>query len=101
MESLVLKHIVIWQFRNRENKDSDGASVKRALESMRGRIPGMRTIEVGIDIGYDAQADDVVLNCEFDDRRAFDAYQQHPIHLDVKKIVGPLVAGRRVIDYEV
>jgi hypothetical protein len=97
----MLKHIVVWQFRNRANKLTDGATVKHAFESMRGQIPGLRMVEAGIDVAIDAQADDIVLYCEFDGRAALEVYQQHPSHLAAKAIVGPLVAGRHVVDYEV
>ena len=67
----------------------------------RGHIPGLLKIEVGVDIGYDPQADDVVLYSEFVDRAALDAYQGHPLHLDAKAIVSVLVTGRRAVDWQV
>ena len=60
----------------------------------------MLAIEVGIDIGYDAQAEDVALYAEFADRAALDVYQKHPSHQDAKAIVSLLTTGRRAIDWE-
>jgi len=96
----MLKHVVVWKIKDPARKAEDAATVKGALESLRGRIPGLAAIEVGIDIGYDAGADDVCLYAEFDDRAALDAYQSHPLHLGAKAIMSPLVTGRRVVDWD-
>ncbi len=45
VESLVLKHIVVWKLRDRTAKATVALLVKRALEALRGRIPGPRAIE--------------------------------------------------------
>ena len=97
----MIKHVVVWKIRDPAQKVAHAVAVKRALEALRGHIPGMLKIEVGVDIGYDPQADDVVLYSEFVDRAALDAYQGHPLHLDAKAIVSVLVTGRRAVDWQV
>ena len=97
----MIKHVVLWKIKDPSQKPAHASAVKRALESLRGHIPGMLSIEVGIDIGYDAQADDVVLYAEFEDRDALDGYQNHPLHQDAKAIVSVLTTGRRAIDWTV
>jgi quinol monooxygenase YgiN len=96
----VIKHVVVWKIKDPAQKAAHANAVKRALESLRGHIPGMHAIEVGIDIGYDAHADDVVLYAEFANRAALDVYQKHPLHQDAKAIVSVLTTGRRAIDWE-
>ncbi|HEY4137906.1 MAG TPA: Dabb family protein [Casimicrobiaceae bacterium] len=96
----MIKHVVVWKIKDPAQKPAHAKAVKRALEALRGHIPGMLAIEVGIDIGYDAQADDVVLYAEFENRDALDAYQQHPLHLDAKAIVKVLTTDRRAIDWQ-
>ena len=95
----MIKHVVVWKIKDPAQKDAHASAVKRALESLRGHIPGLLSIEVGVDIGYDAQADDVCLYAEFADRAALDAYQRHPLHEDAKAIVALLVKDRRVVDW--
>ena len=95
----MIKHVVIWNIKDPEQKAAHASAVKRALESLRGHIPGLVKIEVGIDIGYDKQAHDVALYCEFEDREALDAYQKHPLHEDAKAIVSLLVTDRRAVDW--
>ena len=96
----MLKHVVVWRLKDPRQRDAHAAEVKRALEGLRGRIPGLRAIEVGVDIRYDAQADDLVLYSEFDDKAALDRYQTDPLHLAAKTVVAQYVTGRRVVDWE-
>jgi hypothetical protein len=32
--------------------------------------------------------------------RALDAYQQHPLHVEVKKVIGPLLTARHALDWD-
>ncbi len=96
----MLKHVVVWKIKDPASKAQHAAIVKAQLESMRGRIPGLLAIESGIDIGYDPEAHDLVLYTEFTDRAALDGYQQHPLHVEVKKVIGPLLCARHAIDWE-
>jgi len=66
---------------------------------MRGRIPGLLSLEVGVNFATGSPVD-VGLYTEFADRSALEAYAEHPVHLPVKQSVGALVADRWVLDYE-
>jgi len=96
----MLKHVVVWKIKDPSQRAVHTTAVKRALELLRGQIPGLLAIEVGVDLGYDEGADDLCLYAEFEDRAALERYQNHPLHQDVKAILGPLVTGRRVVDWE-
>jgi quinol monooxygenase YgiN len=96
----MIKHVVIWKIKDPEQRAPHASAVKRALEALRGHIPGMLKIEVGIDIGYDKASHDVILYSEFESRAALDEYQKHPLHEDAKAIVSLLVTDRRVVDWE-
>ena len=96
----MIKHVVIWKIKDPAQKAAHANAVKRALEALRGHIPGLLNIEVGVDIGYDPQADDVAVYAEFTDRAALSAYQEHALHLNAKAIVSVLVTGRRAVDWE-
>ena len=79
----MIKHVVMWKLAEHAEgapKASNAARIKTLLEACAGRIPGLRSLEVGIDAGLDGAAWDVVLVSEFDDRAALDAYQVHPLH---------------------
>jgi len=92
----MIKHIVMWRLKDK----ADAPRIKQELESMRGKIRGLVELEVGINFCPDGSAADVALYSTFENRTAFDSYAEHPVHLPVKKLVGGLVADRRVVDYE-
>ena len=44
---------------------------------------------------------DLALYTEFDSWSALHAYEVHPLHEELKRLIGPLRVERRVVDYEV
>jgi len=95
----MVKHVVIWKVKDLAQRDAHIATVKKALEGLRGRVPGLLAIEVGADIGFDKSGQDVALYSEFADRAALDVYQDHPLHQDAKAIIAPLLTNRVAIDW--
>jgi hypothetical protein len=100
---MTIKHIVMWNVRG-----DDAASrahnlllLKTEFESLRGRIPGLLHLEVGIDDSRIDYACDVVLVTEFESRQALADYAQHPEHLRVRRALGDLRSARHQVDYEV
>jgi heme-degrading monooxygenase HmoA len=98
----MLKHIVMWRVRATAERTQaeNAAEMKRALEALRGRIPGLLAIEVGINAIPGDDASDVVLYSEFADRDALAAYQKHREHERVAEFVKQVRVERRVVDYE-
>jgi len=98
----MLKHLVMWKLKGEgAAKRENIQKMKSALESCRDAVPGMLKYEIGVDIGTDSGPWDIALCSEFTDRAALDAYQQHPKHLAIKPIIGPLRESRAAVDYEV
>lgn len=97
----MIKHIVMWNVRGDtlEQRTQDIERVKSGFESLRGRIPGLLHLEVGIDISRVSYACDVVLYSEFESQAALDAYATHPEHLRVKQELGDLRTARYQVDY--
>jgi heme-degrading monooxygenase HmoA len=100
---MTIKHIVMWNVRG----DDDAARarhialVKSQFESLRGRIPGLLHLEVGVDDSRIDYACDVVLVTEFDSRETLAAYADHPEHLRVRRALGDLRSARHQVDYEI
>lgn len=96
------KHIVMWNLRadSQEQRSQAAQLVKRKFEGLRGRIPGMLHLEVGVDASRVSYACDVVLYSEFDSQQSLDAYATHPDHLRVRKELGDLRITRHQVDYE-
>ena len=96
----MIKHIVMWKFKD-EVAETDKLEMKRLLESLKGVVPSLKDIEIGMDlVGSDASKD-MVLYSEFDSLEDLQAYAGHPEHLKVVEFVKPLVCERHVVDYRV
>jgi hypothetical protein len=100
----VIKHIVFWKlkdFAEGATKHENALKAKALLEDMRGKIPGMVKLEVGLNFETSDSASDISLYTEFESREALDAYQIHPVHMKVKDFLPRVRNERRVVDYEV
>ena len=97
----MIKHIVMWKVRGdtAEQKREAALSMKSRFESLVALIPGLRRIEVGMDVSGVDYACDVVLYTEFDDQQSLDAYASHPEHLRVRKELGDMRTARYQVDY--
>ena len=97
----MIKHIVMWNLRG----DTEAARaqailvLKGSFESLRGRIPGLVHLEIGVDSSRIDYACDVVLYSEFESQAALDAYAVHPEHLRVKQELADLRIARHQVDY--
>lgn len=99
----MVKHIVAWRLRDSalwNDKSTNALLLRDKLEALRGRIPGLRRLEVGLDFSAGENSSDVVLVAEFDSRDALAAYQIHPDHQAVVAFASQVVSERRVVDYE-
>ena len=92
----MIKHIVMWNIRGDtpEAKAAGIARLQRSFESLRGQIPGLAHLEIGVDASRVDYACDVVLYSEFDSQAALDAYASHPEHLRVKGELADLRIAR-------
>jgi len=96
----MIKHIVMWKFKD-EVAEADKLEMKRQLESLKGVVPTLIDIEIGMDVVGSDASKDMVLYSEFNSLDDLKAYAEHPEHLKVVSFVKPLVCERAVVDYEV
>jgi quinol monooxygenase YgiN len=99
----LIRHIVMWNVRGatRDEKLANVEQLKAAFLGLRGRIPGLLDLEVGVDTSGVDYACDVVLVSDFASQAALDAYASHPEHLRVRKELGELRTARHQVDYAV
>jgi quinol monooxygenase YgiN len=97
----MIRHIVMWRLKDTPNKAANAVRIKQLLEGLRGRIPGLLKIEVGIDFSAGETSADMVLLSEFTNSEALDAYQRHPLHAQMKPEIGNMTAERRVVDHAI
>jgi quinol monooxygenase YgiN len=98
----MIKHIVMWNVRGDDAAERvrNIALLKAQFESLRGRVPGLLHLEVGVDDSRIDYACDVVLYSEFASREALAAYANNPDHLRVRQTLGDLRTARHQVDYE-
>lgn len=99
----MVKHVVMWrlkEFAEGTDRAANARRIKRELEALRGRIPGLLSLEVGIDVDRSSAAFDVVLLSEFKSPAALAAYQAHPLHARVGEFIGKVRLERVLVDFE-
>lgn len=99
----MIRHIVMWKMRgpSPEEKRSQAEQCRTALLGMRGKVPGLTQMEVGIGAVAGEQEMDLVLSSLHDSWEALAVYANHPDHEPVKQLIGSLRTERRVIDFEI
>ena len=98
----MIKHLVMWNVAGDtpEAKAPQLQRLKDAFESLRGRIPGLLRLDIGIDVSRVDYACDLVLYSEFESRQALADYAEHPEHLRVRREVEGLRTTRHQVDFE-
>ena len=98
----MVKHIILWQL-NDDLSDIQKAGVKngikRGLEGLAGKIPGLLEIKVFTEPLETSNAD-VMLLSVFEDFASLKGYAVHPLHVDVANTkVRPYTKSRVCMDY--
>ena len=98
----MLKHVVMFKLKETSecgDRLQNAKKMKQDLEALKGKIPQIRHIEVGINAIPSDAAYDVVLVSGFDNEKDLDTYQKHPEHLKVAEFIGKIRERRAVVDY--
>jgi len=80
--------------------DQGKMEAKKVLEGMRGKIPGMLSLEVGLNYNPKEIAYDICLMTTHASAADQDVYQDHPEHLKVKAYMSKAAVARAMVDYE-
>jgi hypothetical protein len=93
----MIRHIVLFNVKEGEDKDQVAAIASRVLEPLVGQIPGLLHVEVercfnGVDF---------VLYSELEDKEALAVYADHPLHTESKSHFFHLLSTRVAADYEI
>ncbi|WP_438349728.1 Dabb family protein [Paenibacillus sp. FA6] len=94
----MIKHIVLFKL-----KDSSPESINRTadvLRDMKGKIPQLISIEVGIDVIRSERSYDISLITEVESLEALQAYQVHPVHQAVIQHMNEFKESSIAVDYE-
>jgi hypothetical protein len=99
----VVKHLVLWRLKaeaHGQTAAQNAQAINEKLEGLRGKVPGLLRIEVGLDFSRTENSCDLALYSEFESRAALDAYQAHPEHKAVMPFILEARSERRLCDYE-
>jgi len=94
----MVTHVVLFKM-----KDRSGDTARRAREilvGMKGRIPGLLDVEVGLDYLRSERSFDVALITRHESREALDAYQVHPVHETVKAFMAQVRETSVSVDFD-
>ena len=94
----MITHIVL--FKLKDNSIESIEKVRDILMDMKGRIPGLKDIEVGIDITRSDRSYDLALITNFNSVKDLDAYQTHPIHIKVAEYILSVRESTITVDFE-
>ena len=96
----MIRHLVFWKLKE-ENKVANAREIKSQIEQLKGKIPGLLHIEIGVNHPEASASNwDIVLHCDFENMAALEAYQVHPEHQKVAKFIGAVRTDRACVDYE-
>ena len=99
----MVKHIVFWRLKDEaggRSKAENAIAIKKRLEALAGKVPGLLRLEVGIDVSREEGSSDLALYSEFTSREALAAYQEQPEHKAIMPLIMEARTERRVVDYE-
>lgn len=100
----MVRHIILWTLKD-ELSDKEKMlvkdGIKKGLESLAGKIPGLLEIKVYTE-GLSGSNVDLMLDSSFTDEEALNGYAVHPEHVAVADgKVRPYTAVRNCFDFEI
>ena len=99
----MIRHIVMWKLKDEAlglQKPALAVELKKRLEALPSRVPGILALEVGLNVVEGETSRDVVLVSTFDSLATLKAYNEHPAHQEVVAFVKQVVEERRAVDFQ-
>ncbi len=100
----MVKHVILWQLKDEltaEQKEEAKKAIKKGLEGLAGRVPGLVEIKVNVDALETSNAD-VMLDSTLIDFEALKGYAVHPDHVAVAdSVVKPNTKLRVCMDFKI
>lgn len=94
----MLKHIVMWKFKEGERENM--MLFRERLLALKGQIPEIRAMEVGVNVIPSERSYDAVLVAEFDSPEALKSYSVNPLHKAVSDFCKTIRTSSVSVDYE-
>ena len=94
----MITHIVLFKLLDLAPEKVEAA--RQVLDGMAGRIPELRHLEVGVNLLHSDRSYDLALLARFDSLDDLQAYQVHPVHVEVVKYMQGVRQAAIAVDYE-
>lgn len=99
----MVRHVILWKIKDtygEAEKAEIKANVKKGLEALVGKIPGLIKMEIHVN-GLPSSSADLMLESEFESTEALKGYALHPEHVKVAdSAVRPFMEVRMCLDFE-
>ena len=93
----MIKHVVILKLRNAPVEE-----IKNKISDLKNKIPQIKHIETGEDIGFDPTASDLCIIADFENIDDLQIYANHPEHINIiQNNIKPYLIKRDAVDYYV
>ncbi|MHB8481626.1 MAG: Dabb family protein [Nitrospiria bacterium] len=94
----MITHVVL--FKLLDQSPDNIQKTKEVLMAMDGKIPQLRAIVAGIDLVRSRGSYDLALIAKFESLRDLQAYQNHPVHLEVLRYLTSVKESSISVDFE-
>lgn len=95
----MIKHIVF--FKLKEPTTENIEQTVKVLQDMEGKIPQLRSLQVGADIVRSERSYDLALIIEVDSLEDLEAYAVHPVHQEVIRYINTVKDHTLSVDFEI
>ena len=95
-------HVVMWRLKESAlgaGKETNAERLRAKLLDLQGQIPGLLSVEAGVDVRRRANSSEVVLICRFADAQALEDYHDHPAHQAIVPFINAIREDSRVVDF--
>ena len=100
----MVRHVILWQLKeeyNDEEKREIKAGIKKALEGLVGKVPGLVEVHVHTE-GLASSNADLMLDAVLANEEALKGYAVHPEHVAIANSkVRPYTMSRTCLDFEI
>lgn len=95
----MIRHIVFFKFKPGASEEGKN-KLASDLKSLKGKIPLINRLEIGVDIGKKQNSSDLALIVDFNTWEDVESYGAHPAHIEVIKFIKDICQNHSKVDYE-
>lgn len=97
----MIRHVVMFRWSETATEEQKQAALEQ-LDALRERVPGIRRLSFGTDLGVQPGNFDLALIAEFDDVAGYERYRDHEAHQTVvTDYVRPITAERAAVQHDI